>query len=372
MGPDVMKSPRSVDVEITTSCNLRCAYCSHFSGPGDTDKDLSLEAWLRFFSELRRCAVMNVTLSGGEPFYRPDLKEIIQGIVDNRMRFSILSNGTLIDPDMAAFLASTRRCNHVQISIDGAIDITHDAFRGRGNFTKAIEGIKTLQRSMVSVTVRVTIHRKNVYELEAIAKLLLEEIKLPSFSTNSASAMGLCRKNASQIQLTVPERSLAMETLTLLCSRYGDRINATAGPLADGRAWEEMQEACRKGRPMEGRGFLTGCNGPLQTIAVRADGAIIPCLQLGHMVLGWINHDNLLDVWQDHPELHKLRERSLIPLSSFTLCRDCDYKDYCTGNCPATAYTMTGQVNHPSPEGCLRLFQEQGGSLLKGPSNHPS
>ncbi len=372
MGSDVMKSPRSVDVEITTSCNLHCAYCSHFSGPGDVDKDLPLEAWLHFFSELQRCAVMNVTLSGGEPFYRSDLREIIRGIVDNRMRFSILSNGTLIDPDMASFLASTRRCNHVQVSIDGAIDITHDAFRGKGNFTKAIQGIKTLQQYKVPVTVRVTIHRKNVHELEAVAKLLLDEIGLPSFSTNSASHMGLCRKNAAQTQLTVAERSLAIETLMLMTGRYDGRINATAGPLADGRAWLEMKDACREGRTMEGRGFLTGCNGPRQTIAVRADGAIIPCLQLGHMVLGRINHNDLIDIWQNHPDLRKLRERSSIPLSSFAFCQDCPYTYYCTGNCPAMAYTITGEVNHPSPDACFRFFQKQGGSLPERLPHHQS
>ena len=371
MSLGIMKSPRSVDMEITSSCNLRCDYCSHFSGPGDVEMDLPLEAWLRFFLELQRCAVMNITLSGGEPFYRPDLREIIRGIVANRMRFSILSNGTLIDRDMAAFLASTGRCNLVQVSIDGAIDITHDAFRGKGNFMKAIQGIKALQQYNVPATVRVTIHRKNVRELEAIARLLLEDIGLPSFSTNSTSHMGLCRKNAAQTQLTVAERSLAMETLLLLTDRYGGRINATAGPLADGRTWLEMKEASREGRQrMEGRGFLTGCNGPRQTIAVRADGAIIPCLQLGHMALGRINHDDLLDVWQNHSDLRKLRQRSLISLPSFTFCQGCAYTDYCTGNCPALAYTITGEVNHPSPDACLRLFQEQGGRLPERSAHH--
>jgi SynChlorMet cassette radical SAM/SPASM protein ScmE len=373
MDPAVMKSPRSVDMEVTTSCNLRCAYCSHFSGPGDVGRDLPLDAWLLFFSELQRAAVMNVTLSGGEPFYRADLAEIIRGIVANRMRFSILTNGTLIDPAMASFLESTRRCNHVQVSIDGAIDITHDAFRGKGNFAKAIRGIETLLEANVPVTVRVTIHRKNVHELDAIARLLLEEIGLPSFSTNSASHMGLCRKNAGQTQLTVAERSVAMETLMHLTDRYGERINATAGPLADGRNWLEMKDARREGRQrMEGRGYLTGCNGPRQTIAVRADGMMIPCSQLGHMALGKINHDDLLDVWRNHPELQKLRERSLIPLTSFAFCRDCDYQDYCTGNCPAMAYAMTGEVNHPSPDACLRLFHEQGGALLERSAHNQS
>lgn len=361
MASDVMKLPRSVDVEITSFCNLRCDYCSHFSGPGDVDRDLPLEAWLQFFEELGRRTVMSVTLSGGEPFNRPDLIEIIRGIVSNRMRFSILSNGTLIDQDMAAFLASTGRCNLVQVSIDGAIDITHDAFRGKGNFTKAIQGIRILQKSNIPTTVRVTVHRKNVDELEAIAELLLDEIGLPSFSTNSTIHMGLCRKNAAQTQLTVAEHSRAMETLILLTERYGERINATAGPLADGRTWLDMAQAYREKRQkMEGRGYLTGCNGPGQTIAVRADGVIIPCLQLSHMTLGRINRDDLLDIWKSHPDLLTLRNRSRIPLLSFAFCQGCPYADYCTGNCPATAYTLTGEVNHPSPDACLRLFQEKG------------
>jgi len=362
-----MKSPRSVDIEITSFCNLRCAYCSHFSSSGDVDTDLPLSAWLRFFDELGRCAVMTVTLSGGEPFMRPDLKEIIRGIVANRMRFSILSNGTLVDGDMAGFLAATGRCDYVQVSIDGAVDITHDAFRGEGNFQRAIRGVRILQEHRVPVTVRVTIHRKNVRELDAIARLLLEDLGLPSFSTNSASHMGLCRKNAEMTQLTVEERELAMETLITLKEKYGGRISATAGPLAEGLVWREMEQARREKRgAMPGRGYLTGCNGPGKTLAVRADGMIVPCLQLGHIILGKVNENDLLTLWHSHPELVKLRGRVQEPLEQFSFCQDCPYIGYCTGNCPATAYTLTGRVNHPAPDACLRLYLQQGGKLHKG------
>lgn len=360
----LMKMPRSVDIEITSGCNLRCTYCSHFSAAGDVDHDLPLDAWRRFFGELGRCGVMNVTLSGGEPFYRQDLRDIIASIVGNRMRFSILSNGTLIEPEMAAFLAATGRCDSVQVSIDGAIDITHDSFRGEGNFVKAVNGIKTLQRARLPVTVRVTIHRRNVHELNAVAALLLDEIGLPSFSTNAASYMGLCRKNTEQTQLTVDERSLAMETLLELVEKYPGRISATAGPLAEATMWAEMKQARREGKPrIEGGGFLTGCGGPFSNIAVRADGAYVPCSQLGHLVLGQIRQDDLCSIWQSHPALWEFRNRRLIPLSSFDFCRDCPYQDYCTGNCPALAYNLTGEINHPSPDACLRLFEEQGGRL---------
>jgi len=360
----VMKTPRSVDLAITNRCNLRCTYCSHFTSAGDVGEDLPREEWLTFFEELNRCAVMEVILQGAEPFCREDIKELIQGIVRNRMRFNILSNGTLISEEIAAFLASTGRCDGVQVSIDGSTPKTHDACRGQGNFLRAMEGIKILQRHGAPVSVRVTIHRHNVKDLEDVARLLLEEIRLSSFSTNSASLMGLCRYNAEEVQLTVEERSFAMETLLRLHEKYNGRISANAGPLADAKMWLEMEKARQERKErMPGRGCLTGCGGPMSKLAVRADGVIVPCIQMSHIELGRINRDDLHEVWENHPELNRLRERRNIPLSDFEFCKGCDYIPYCTGNCPALAYTILGEENHPSPDACLRKFLEEGGRL---------
>jgi SynChlorMet cassette radical SAM/SPASM protein ScmE len=360
----VMKTPRSVDLAITNRCNLRCTYCSHFSSPGDVGEELPTREWLRFFEELNRCSVMDITLQGAEPFCREDLKELIQGIVHNRMRFSILSNGTLIKDEMADFLASTGRCDNVQVSIDGSGPDTHDACRGEGNFLRAMEGIRILQNSHVPVSVRVTIHKYNVNDLENIARVLLEEMDFPAFSTNSASFMGLCRYNAKEVQLTVEDRSRCMETLLKLYNKYNGRISATAGPLADVQAWLEMEEArCEGRKSIPGCGDLSACSGPMSNIAIRADGVMIPCIQMSHIELGRINEDDLTGIWQSHPELMRLRERGTITLSDFEYCRGCDYINYCTGNCPALAYTIVGDDTHPSPDACLKRFLEEGGKL---------
>ena len=363
----LMKTPRSMDISITNRCNLRCTYCSHFSGAGDVGQDLPKEEWLQFFEELNRCAVMDVTIQGGEPFCRKDLPELIEGIVRNRMRFNILSNGTLVTDEMAAFLASTGRCDGVQVSIDGSVPTTHDACRGEGNFLKAMQGIKALQNHNVPVSVRVTIHKQNVGDLENVAELLLEDVGLPGFSTNAASYMGLCRQNAEQAQLTVEERSLAMETLLNLDKKYNGRISAAAGPLAEGKNWLEMEKDRQEGRKRSAeRGHLSGCNGPVSELGVRADGVIVPCIQMSHIELGRLNKDDLKEIWQEHPELKTLRERHKIPLSDFEFCQGCEYINYCTGNCPALAYTILGIENHPSPDACLKRFIEAGGRLPEG------
>jgi SynChlorMet cassette radical SAM/SPASM protein ScmE len=280
------------------------------------------------------------------------------------MRFNILSNGTLITDEMADFLASTGRCDGVQISIDGSVPTTHDACRGEGNFLKAMQGIKSLQKYNVPVPVRVTIHKQNIRDLENVAKLLLEDVGLPSFSTNAASHMGLCRQNAEQVQLTAEERSHAMESLLKLEKKYNGRISASAGPLAEARSWLEMEEAhCEGKQSISGRGYLTSCNGPMSTLAVRADGVMVPCGQMSHIELGRINKDALGKVWQEHPEMKRLRERHKIPLEEFDFCQGCKYINYCTGNCPALAYTILGKENHPSPDACLKRFLEAGGRL---------
>ena len=360
----VMKTPKSVDLSITNRCNLRCMYCSHFTSAGDSGKDLSTEEWLRFFEELNRCAVLDVTIEGGEAFIRKDLKELIEGIIQNKMRFSILSNGTLITDDMAAFLASTGRCNSVQVSIDGSISETHDTLRGAGNFERAVAGLKCLQKHHISVTVRMTIHRHNVNDIEETARFLLEDLGLPGFSTNAASYMGLCRAHADDVQLMIDERSLAMDTLLKLNEKYNGRIGAQAGPLAEARHWLEMEQARKENRDgFKDCSYLRSCGGVFSKMAVRADGVMVPCLQMSHVELGRINHDDLRDVWQNHPELTRLRERRDMRLNDFDFCQGCDYIPYCRGSCPALAYTITGEENHPSPDACLKRYLEADGRL---------
>ena len=51
-------------------------------------------------------------------------------------------------------------------------------------------------------------------------------------------------------------------------------------------------------------------------------------------------------------------------LTDFDFCVECPYIPYCTGNCPGLAYALTGQVDHPSPDACLRCFLEDGGTIL--------
>jgi len=361
--PPLMCAPRSIDIAITSRCNLRCRYCHFFNTPSVTYRDLPAEAWLRFFDELGQCGVMRVTLTGGEPFIRDDLPTLLQGIVRNRMRFSILSNGALIDDEAAAFVGATGRCDSVQISVDGSSPEIHDSGRGKGAFEGALRGLGTLLRNDVAATVRVTIHRGNVHDLEAIARLLLDELGLPGFSTNAAGYMGSCRQAASDLLLTTEQWQLAMETLLELQGRYPGRISAMAGPLDAVHRWGRMERARHSGEPppVDG-GSLNGCGCPWNKLAVQPDGVLVPCSLLPQLELGRINQAALLQVWRSAPALEQLRQRRTIPLAALDECAGCPYTPYCTGGCPALG-SHTGRLDQPDPDGCLRRFLADGGRL---------
>jgi SynChlorMet cassette radical SAM/SPASM protein ScmE len=152
--------------------------------------------------------------------------------------------------------------------------------------------------------------------------------------------------------------------LLALNAKYPGRISASAGPLAEARAWRDMVAAAdRNAAAFPGCGCLSACSGPQSDLAVRADGVMVPCVQMSHLALGRINHDNLADIWQNHPELVRLRQRNGTRLDDFEFCQGCRYLEYCTGNCPALAYLITGSDHHPSPDACLRQFLEAGGVL---------
>jgi SynChlorMet cassette radical SAM/SPASM protein ScmE len=332
--------------------------------------DLPTERWLSVFEELGRLAVLDVVLSGGEPFVRPDLFHLVDGIIANRMRYSILSNGTLIDDDvLAQFDVGKRRLrlNYVQVSVDGSRAEIHNRSRPH-SFEAAMRGLRLLKRAGLPVEVRVTINRHNYRDLENIAGLLLEEIGLPSFGTNAAAPLGSGCCNELEIVLSPLERVEAMEAIDRLMERYPGRLKAQAGPQADRRMYDAMEHARQTGQRSMAwdMGYLSACGCVFSQIDVLHDGSIVPCNMLPTLVLGNITRDSLGEVWRTHPTLEAIRGRRGIPMEEVLGCGDCEWSLYCNGGCPAPAYQQSGDLNQASREFCYRHFLQEVESIAVG------
>lgn len=361
------EAPRSLDVSLTGRCNLRCAYC-YYADEMAGRRDLPAEAWLSFFAELKGLAARSLTLSGGEVFMRSDLWRLIDGLVEARMRYGVLTNGTRITEEaVGAFMEGRRRrrLDSIQVSIDGSRAAVHDASRGAGSFEKALRGLRLLKEAGLPVTVRVTVNRHNVDDLEATARLLLDEIGLARFGTNDAMAMGAGCARGGDIVLAPGQRVAAMRALARLERRYPGRIVATAGSLALWRMFREMEEARATGTPARRwkMGHLSSCGCMFSKLAVHHDGAIVPCGMLAAASLGRIGETPLRAIWRDHPLLKEMRGRGRLPMDQVPGCAGCEWAPYCNGGCPAVEYTRTGEMNVANPSCCYRLFIEETGGL---------
>jgi len=356
----VMSSPRHVDIAVTGRCNLSCAYC-FYADEMTARGDLPTETWLKFFEQLGRLGVMTVTLTGGEVFSRRDLFTLIDGVITNHMRYSLLSNGTLITPKvMEQFAVGKRRqrLDSIQISIDGSTAEVHDMSRPK-SFERALRGLKLLKEAGFPVTVRVTVNRHNVDDLENTVCLLLDEVGLASIGTNEAFPCGATDRSGD-ITLTPEQRREAMRVLTELNERYPGRISASAGPLAYAREMKKIQEAMARGETgFPGRGCLTACGGVFSQMGVMHDGTMVPCHMLSTLSIGNIQQIGLDQAWQSGAWIQAARQRYTIPLSSLESCRDCEYLDFCTGGCPGGAVYLYNDLNARNPLDCYRLRQAE-------------
>jgi SynChlorMet cassette radical SAM/SPASM protein ScmE len=362
--PDRIPLPRSVDIAITGRCNLRCQYC-FYADEMVALSDLPTEQWLAFFEKLGELAVQRVTLTGGEVFTRRDFFELVDGVVANKMRYSILTNGTLItEKVLAQFERGKRRLrlDSIQVSIDGSCAEIHNKSRPN-SFDRAVRGLRLLKEAGFPVTVRTTINRHNLHDLENIARLLLEDIGLRSFSTNEAMPMGAGCTNQGQVTLTSVEKLEAMRIFGRLLERYPGRLVAQAGPQSKRRGYAEMEHARRTGeKPTRWQmGYLTACGCAFSKIDVLHDGTIVPCHILYGISLGNIAIDSLEEIWHTHPALKALRERRKIPMQQVPGCEDCEWAPYCNGSCPGLAYELTGDFNRANPADCYRRFLEETG-----------
>lgn len=355
----VVSSPRSVNISITGKCNLRCKYC-FYANEMTSLRDLPTESWLSFFDELGTLGVMDVYLTGGEAFTRQDLFELIDGIIANKMRYSILSNGTLIDEKLITkFEVGKRRLrlDSIQISIDGSCAEVHDQSRPK-SFQRAIRSLRLLKDRGFPVTVRVTINRHNLNDLENIAHLLLEEIGLSSFSTNETMPIGSGCQNAEEVSLTAADQQQAIQIIGHLLERYPGRLQAQAGPQAKRKMYAEMEHARKTSEKANDwtMGYLTACGCVFARIDILHNGDIVPCCMLPELVLGNITKHSLAEIWQKHPTMETLRHRRVIPMVEVVGCEGCEWIDFCNGSCPGLAHQLTGDFNRANPEDCYRKY----------------
>ncbi|MBR8842411.1 radical SAM protein [Pseudoalteromonas sp. JC3] len=127
----VMPPYRKALIQITEKCNLKCAHCFVSARKyGDTIPYVDIKN--KILPQLIKSNVISVSLTGGEPMIHPEINKIIKLFIENNIKVTLCTNGTLISENQIKEYQSIGGV-FFNISLDGFSSQSHGKFRGDKN-----------------------------------------------------------------------------------------------------------------------------------------------------------------------------------------------------------------------------------------------
>ena len=337
---------KSLCLNVSHDCNLRCRYCfagtGHFGGSrslmeletGRAAIDLLLKESKRHFCEL--------DFFGGEPLLNFNVvKELVSygkekaKLYQKEIRFTLTTNATLLDDEMISFL--NREGMQVVLSLDGRKTV-HDAKRpvpgGGGSYEETVSRIQRFAASGHSdYYVRGTFTSDNLDFSKDVLHLLelgLNDISLEPVVTEHGKSYVLKEEH-------LPKLEAEYERLAQIYLEHWSKgkpfnffhfnVSLDGGPCLPKR--------------------LTNCGAGYQYLAVAPNGKLYPCHQfveqeeylLGNVWEG-INRSDISDRFRRNTVQHKQK------------CASCWARYHCSGGCQANSHLLHGKIEAADALSC--------------------
>ena len=345
---------KALCLHVAHTCNLNCAYCFASQGKYSGERAvMSLETGKRALDFLiensgtRRN--LEVDFFGGEPLMNFDVvKELvkyareIEGKHNKNFRFTLTTNGMLIDDDVIDF--ANKEMSNVVLSLDGRKEI-HDKYRvdynGVGSWEKIVPKFQELvkKRGGKEYYMRGTFTHENpdfLNDIETMLDLGFNELSMEPV---------VCAPNDPS--------ALTADDLKIVMEQYEKLADLMLKRQKEGRPFTFYHYMIDlSGGPCIYK-KISGCGSGTEYMAVTPWGDLYPCHQfvgdekflLGNIWDGVTNRD-----CQD-----KFRSCNVYAHEE---CRDCWAKLYCSGGCAANAYHATGDITGIYKPGC-ELFRKR-------------
>ena len=149
---------------VTYRCNARCSMCNRYKAPSKPEEEISIET----IKKLPKMYFTNIT--GGEPFIRTDLKDIVRELYKKSDRIVISTNGFFTD--RIVDLCKEFPNIGIRISIEG-LEQTNNEIRGLDDgYNKGYTTLKKLREmGMKDVGFGMTVQDKNAPDLVPLYKI---------------------------------------------------------------------------------------------------------------------------------------------------------------------------------------------------------
>jgi radical SAM protein with 4Fe4S-binding SPASM domain len=352
-------------VFVTNDCNLRCTHCYVSSGDFVPENEMSDIDLYRLIDEARELGVERFYFTGGEPFMRRDIFELIE-YVCSESELVILTNATFFNKSILARLTEvTRKINgdatdnfdqprrlNMQISVDGPDAELHEMVRGPRTFKRTIQGIRDLVSIGLTPVISTAITQHNMGRIAETTRML--------------ASLGVREHHILWLQ----ERGRAYDNNDLLIPpakvtqimRELREVAAEMGVVIDNETSLRVRVRGKHGRKTD------LCNCGYESLDVFSDGQVYPCVWFSgapSLACGSVRERSLKDIWLNSPILQEIRANSVQRRDG---CNECHLKFICGGGTNCSSYfdslAVQGKGSFQAAEPYCETFMDLTHDLL--------
>jgi radical SAM protein with 4Fe4S-binding SPASM domain len=293
-------------------------------------------------------------LSGGDPFMRRDLFQIIERSKSRGLTVGVAPSATALVTEWRLRQLVELGVSSVSFSLDGPTAETHDVFRGfKGTFDRTLRMMSMARDLGLSFQVNTTVSRQTIAGLPEMAGLLAE--RGPA-TWDLFFLVPTGRASREQV-LSAGEHELLFNWSLENARDWPFRVKTTLAPhFRRAFVLRRMQADSLAPVPDEARPLIReGWPGPVTndgrgTIFISHLGEIYPSGFLP-VRAGNVRANDPVGVYRDSPVFRSLRDASLLKGK----CGACQFNEICGGS-RARAYGMTGDMLAPDPSCAYRPY----------------
>lgn len=165
------KIPITGAFELLPTCNLACKMCYVRKSEEEVKKAGGLmptDFWLDIAKQARDNGLLFPLLTGGEPFLRDDIKELLAKMVEMGLQVSINSNGTLLDESIIKWMR--KYCpTRINVTMYGASEETYERLCGDGDaYNRMRRAVDWMKYYGIPVKFNASITQYNLDDMDAM------------------------------------------------------------------------------------------------------------------------------------------------------------------------------------------------------------
>ena len=308
--------------EVTGNCNLDCIYCYNADCRNKTD-ELSLEEIKKLVKESKKYGTKKFTLTGGEPFVRPDFFEILDELKGQYV--SILSNGKIIDKKIVKRLKKDYpQVQEFKISWDGFK--SHDELRVGSSYKDIEKTVKLLKDNGYVVVINTIVLEKNQEDLVKLYDKLIE-LNVDRWRVDMPFTLGYYIDNQKKYKGPDPE-VYTKQFVKIITKHEKEDIKM------DLEIFNLYKSQFKPTNTITFDDNVHPCEYKRELISMKPNGDVIFCPSLSFAMSNFRNAGcDMKQVFKDEEnhDFYKLK------MSDIKACKGCRYLKVCGGGCRANS-----------------------------------